>query len=128
MNKHQDRKTRIYDPVFKMKVILAVLKENLGYAEAAQLFEITNESTVRGWVKNYKGNSLPLTIDYKSIMPTKEQEPEKSNEELTLELQALKKELAQEKLRNKVLNTLIDYSEEEFNIDIRKKRGTKRSK
>ena len=39
----------------------------------------------------------------------------------------LKKQLAQERLRNKLLNAIIDIAEKELKIPIRKKSGTKPS-
>ena len=44
------------------------------------------------------------------------------------EMEALKKELAQERLRNKLLTAMIDIAEEQLKIPIRKKSGTKRLK
>jgi transposase len=42
------------------------------------------------------------------------------------EVQRLKKELATAQLHAKLLNTIVDLAEEQLNIDIRKKSGTKR--
>ena len=42
------------------------------------------------------------------------------------ELRRLRKELEEERLRNELLNTMIDIAEEQMGIDIRKKRGAKR--
>ena len=127
MNKYQDPKTRHYTSEFKMRVINAVLAEGLNYVEAAEQFEVTNESTVRGWVKQFNRNRLSLSID--SFVPmSRLKDEDKSKEELVLKLRALEKQLEEEKFKNKVLNTLIDVVDEELNIDIRKKGGTKQSK
>jgi len=40
-------------------------------------------------------------------------------------VEALQKELAKERLRNKLLTAIIDIAEEELKIPIRKKYGTK---
>ena len=127
MNKYQDPKTRHYTSGFKMRVINAVLAEGLNYVEAAELFEVTNESTVRGWVKQFQGNRLSLSID--SFVPmSRLKDEDKSKEELVLKLRALEKQLEEEKFKNKVLNTLIDVVDEQLNVDFRKKGGTKQSK
>lgn len=42
------------------------------------------------------------------------------------ELRRLRKELEEERLRNELLNTMIDIAETQMGIDIRKKRGAKR--
>ena len=127
MNKYQDPKTRHYTSEFKMHVINAVLAEGLNYVEAAEQFEVTNESTVRGWVKQFQGNKLSLSID--SFVPmSRLKDEDKSKEELVLKLRALEKQLEEEKFKNKVLNTLIDVVDKQLQIDIRKKGGTKQSK
>ena len=127
MNKYQDPKTRHYTSEFKMRVINSVLSEGLSYVEAAAQFEVTNESTVRGWVKQFRGNKLSLSID--SFIPmSRLKDEDKSKEELVLKLRALEKQLEEEKFKNKVLNTLIDVVDKQLDIDIRKKGGTKQSK
>jgi hypothetical protein len=56
----------------------------------------------------------------------KEEEPEEVRQ-LKLEIKCLKAELAQEKLKARAYDTLIDVAEEMFQIPIRKKPGTKQS-
>ena len=51
----------------------------------------------------------------------------KQSEELPKEIVALQKQLAQEKLHNKVLTAMIEIAETELKIPIRKKYGTKQS-
>ena len=51
----------------------------------------------------------------------------KQSEELPREIVALQKQLAQEKLHNKVLTAMIEIAETELKIPIRKKYGTKQS-
>jgi len=51
----------------------------------------------------------------------------KQTEELPKEIVALQKQLAQEKLHNKVLTAMIEIAETELKIPIRKKYGTKQS-
>jgi UDP-glucose 6-dehydrogenase len=46
-------------------------------------------------------------------------------ENLPKDVASLQKELAQERLRNKLLTAIIDVAEEELKIPIRKKYGTK---
>ena len=50
---------------------------------------------------------------------------EASEDNLPKEVQALQKELAKERLRNKLLSAIIDVAEEELKVPIRKKYGTK---
>lgn len=48
--------------------------------------------------------------------------------ELPAEVRRLKKELEEARLYNELLNTMIDIAEDQLGIDIRKKRGAKRSR
>lgn len=55
-------------------------------------------------------------------------EKEKQDSELlNKRILALEKQLSSEKLRNLALEMLIDVAEEELEVDIRKKSGTKQS-
>ena len=52
----------------------------------------------------------------------------KQSEELPREIVALQKQLAQERLHNKVLTAMIEIAETELKIPIRKKYGIKQSR
>ena len=73
---------------------------------------------IHSWVMKFKGKSKSPSP--KPHLPVPESGLKKSNEMLQLE-EALRKE----KLRNELLNTMIDIAETELKISIRKKSGTK---
>ena len=73
--------------------------------------------TIHSWVMKNKGKDYKK--ESKSILNVVDS-PSDSKE-----VQRLKKELATSQLHAKLLNTIIDIAEKEFNIDIRKKSGTK---
>lgn len=50
--------------------------------------------------------------------------PEEKTKQLEREIERLKKDLENEKLRNEGLKTLIEVAEEKFNIKIKKKPGS----
>ena len=52
------------------------------------------------------------------------QEPE---DDLPNDIKALKKALTEERLKNQLLNTVIDIASKELGVDIRKKSGTRQS-
>lgn len=58
----------------------------------------------------------------------KAQKPEKqiNVEILPSDVKQLQEELRKARLHNKLLNAMIDIAEEQLNVDIRKKSGTKR--
>ena len=60
-----------------------------------------------------------------TLPPMKAEETTK--EELLKEVTALQQQLEQERLRVKLLNTMIDIAEKELQVPIRKKSGTRQS-
>jgi len=54
--------------------------------------------------------------------------PQPNQQQLPASMEQLQKLLEQERSRNKLLNAMLDMAEDELQIPIRKKFGTKRSK
>jgi transposase len=72
---------------------------------------------INSWVMEYQGRNL------KSSQPSA---PEPAKEPpLITDVNELQKEVRRLQLHNKLLNAIIDIAEDELNIDIRKKSGTK---
>lgn len=76
--------------------------------------------TLHCWVNQFQGK--PLKKEKKKKV---EIQPDPL-ERLPSDIKHLQEELRKVKLHNKLLNTMIDIAEEQLNIDIRKKSGTKR--
>jgi transposase-like protein len=72
---------------------------------------------IHSWVKKYQG---------KSLKPNKRQKTIEEKEVLPNDVKQLQEALRMAKLHNKLLNNIIDIAEEQLQIDIRKKSGTKR--
>lgn len=75
--------------------------------------------TLHGWVRNFQGKTMSRMKPQKSKKQTNE-------EPLPADIKQLQEELRKARLHNKLLNTMIDIAEEQLNIDISKKSGTKR--
>jgi transposase-like protein len=74
---------------------------------------------LHSWVNKFQGKlKKPKT---KKV----ENQPEQP-EHLSVDINKLQESLRLEKLKNKLLNSIIDIAEEQLKIDIRKKSGTKR--
>jgi transposase len=107
-----------YEVAFRRWLVRELNLNNLTKAEAISAFNLSGDGILRFWIKTYSDeHELPLPV-----MTAQEK----------LELQALKKrnkefEKKQESdlMHIKALNTLIDIAEEQLNINIRKKSGTK---
>ena len=72
---------------------------------------------IHSWVMKYQGKKRKINP---KLNDKKEEVP------LSKEVKQLQQELRKAQLHNKLLNAMIDIAEEQLNIDIRKKSGTKR--
>jgi transposase len=79
-------------------------------------------STLHRWVKKYEAGAEEGEV--KELAARRWEIAERSG--VPAELGRLRKELEEERLRNELLNTMIDIAESQMGIDIRKKRGAKR--
>jgi hypothetical protein len=72
------------------------------------------------WVSQFQGK-----IVRKKKSKEKKQSEATVQDNLPTDVKQLQEELRKAKLHNKLLNAMIDIAEEQLNIDIRKKSGTK---
>lgn len=72
---------------------------------------------IHSWVMKYQGKKRKINP---KLNDKKEEVP------LSKEVKQLQQELRKAQLHNKLLTAMIDIAEEQLNIDIRKKSGTKR--
>lgn len=80
-----------------------------------------NFRTIHRWVKEDEGLKGPGSEEKKAWRGLVTRDAE-----LGSEVKRLKKELEEARLYNRLLNTMIDIAEEQFEIPIRKKPGAKR--
>lgn len=107
-----------YEVAFRRWLVRELNDKKLTRSEAAATFNLSGHSLLHDWVKKYSdAHELPLPV-----MTAQEK----------LELQALKKRNKELEKKHesdlmhiKALNTFIDIAEEQLNINIRKKSGTK---
>lgn len=109
---------RVYKPSEKRSVLRAI-EQGMSVSEAAIAFGIPNSSSIRSWIKKTKAENADL-----SAIPMKNPQQQDPKDQ---DLQALKGELAEAKLKITALETMIDVAEEHLKIDIRKKSGARQS-
>ena len=117
-NRPAKRSQRDYNLGFKLAVISQVEKGELTYKQAQKKYGIQGRSTVLVWLRKF-GNldwSKPKLL----FMVKSKETPAQS-------IKRLEKELADEKLKNTVLNTMIDISDSQYGTQIRKKFSPKPS-
>lgn len=109
---------------FKEAVVNEYLLGSVSQAQLAAKYGI-GKSSVDRWIQKHRGRvpSKRLPIDC-VISPVMIKEV---RDDLPEDVQELRRQLEQEKLRNKLLTAMIDIAERDLKIPIRKKFGTKPS-
>jgi len=112
-NQRKKRTQRDYNLGFKLAVISQVEKGEMTYKQAQKSYGIQGRSTVLVWLRKHG------TLDWskpRPRVPTIEMK-----ETPAQKIKRLETELSDEKLKNKVLNTMIDISDQQYGTSIRKK-------
>lgn len=117
-NRPEKRSQRDYNLGFKLAVISQVEKGELTYKQAQKKYGIQGRSTVLVWLRKF--GTLDWSKPNLLFMA-------KSKETPAQIIKRLEKELADEKLKNTVLNTMIDISDSQYGTQIRKKFSPKPS-
>ena len=113
------RTQRDYNLGFKLSVVQQVEKGELTYKQAQKAYGIQGRSTVLVWLRKYG------TLDW--VDPKSRQMP-KRKETPAQKIKRLERQLSDEKLKNDILNTMIDISDKQYGTSIRKKFSTNQSK
>tara|TARA_A100001015_G_C14968303_1_gene703998 strand:- start:1284 stop:1682 length:399 start_codon:yes stop_codon:yes gene_type:complete len=111
------RTQKDYNLGFKLAVVAQVEKGELTYKQAQRRYGIQGRSTVLVWLRKH-GNlnwSNPSTA-----MPRSKETPSQ-------QIKRLEKELADEKLKNLILNEMVDTFDRDYNAGLRKKFQPKQS-
>ena len=114
----EKRTQQDYTMAFKLGIVSRVEKGEFTYKQAQQHYGIQGRSTVLVWLRKY-GNLDWSKPTIHTMLQSKETPAEK--------IKRLEKELADEKLKNTVLNTMIDISDSQYGTQIRKKFSPKPS-
>ena len=114
------RTQRDYNLGFKLAVISQVEKGEMTYKQAQKAYGIQGRSTVLNWLRKF-GN-----LDWKKPIIHSMSSP-KSKETPAQKIKRLEKELEEQRLKNEMLNYMIDLSDKQYGIEIRKKYSPKQS-
>ena len=104
------RTQRDYPMSFKLAVVRQVEEGALTYRQAQEKYGIQGRSTVLVWLRKHG------QCDWS---PTKE--PTMTKESPAQKIKRLEKDLEDERLRNLVLNEMIDVLDEKYGTQLRKK-------
>lgn len=107
------RTQRDYNLGFKLAVVSQVEKGDMTYKQAQRAYGIQGRSTVLVWLRKHG------TLDWNK--PKSRLTYIKMKETPAQKIKRLERELSDEKLKNKILNTMIDISDQQYGTSIRKK-------
>jgi len=109
-----------YNLGFKLAVIDQVEKGEMTYKQAQKAYGIQGRSTVLVWLR--KHGNLDWSIPHLHSMKNP-----RSKETPAQKIKRLEKELEDERLKNEILNKMIDVSDQQYGTSIRKKYLPKQS-
>lgn len=114
-SKRKRRTQRDYTMGFKLKLVDAVEKGDMTYKQAQKIYGIQGRSTVLTWLR--KHGKMDWTQPVRHLMP---QSP-KDKETPAQKIKRLERELEDERLRNMLMNEIVDILDAEYGTGLRKK-------
>ena len=114
-----------YSEAFKQKIIKEVEEGSSSKSEIIKKYGLNRHSLLHSWLRKYGKNHL-LNKIVRIQMP-QEKSVYDEIKKLKKEKQKLESALAQSHLKVMAFETLIEVAEEKYQIDIKKKIGTKQS-
>jgi len=103
-----------YNLGFKLAVVAQIEKGEMTYKQAQKSYGIQGKSTVLVWLR--KHGTFDWNNPKEHFMPIP-----KSKETPAQKIKRLERELSDERLKNKILNTMINISDKQYGTSIRKK-------
>jgi transposase len=110
-----------YTEAFKMQIVREVEGGKITESEAGGRYGILGHSTILKWCRKYG------RVRFRGKKGAEMEEKDREILRLGNEIDELKEELEAARIKNVVLETLVDVAERELHIPIRKKYGAKRS-
>ena len=114
------RTEKDYSLPYKLKVIDEVEKGYLTYKQAQTKYGIQGRSTVLVWLRKHGNLDWSNPTIYSMPQPKRKLTPAE-------QIKKLEKQLKDEKLKNLILNTMIDVSDTQYGTAIRKKYASQQS-
>lgn len=115
VRKRKKRTQRDYTMGFKLQVVAAVEKGDMTYKQAQRIYGIQGRSTVLIWLR--KHGKFDWTQPVRLTMP----KTPKANETPAQTIKRLERELDDERLRNLLMNEVVDILDAEHGTGLRKK-------
>ena len=108
------RSQRDYTLGFKLQVVSEVEKGHMTYKQAQKTYGIQGRSTVLVWLRKHG------TLDWSNPILHRMKTPQKT-ETPAQKIKRLERELADERLKNEIMNDMIDIFDNQYGAGLRKK-------
>ena len=117
------RTIKRYSIAFQRKVVSEIESGELTIGDARRLYDITGSETIQNWILKLGKNHLLNKVVRIEMKGEKDR-----IKELEKKVRQLESALADEHIKNIVLESLVDIAREKYGIDLKKKNGQARSK
>ena len=114
-NIKRKRTQRDYTMGFKLQIVMAVEKGDMTYKQAQNIYGIQGKTTVLTWLRKHG------KMDWSTNMRLPMSHSPKAKETPAQTIKRLERELEDEQLRNRLLNTVVDILDTEHGMNLRKK-------
>jgi len=108
------RTQKDYNLGFKLAVVSQVEKGEMTYKQAQKAYGIQGRSTVLVWLRKHSNFDWRNPKIHSMLNP-------RSRETPAQKIKRLERELSDERLKNEILNKMIDISDQQYGTSIRKK-------
>jgi transposase-like protein len=112
------RTIKRYSIAFQRKVVSEIESGELSIGDARRLYDITGKETIQNWISKLGKNHLLNKVVRIEMKDEKERV-----KELEKKVRQLESALADEHIKNIVLESLVDIAREKYGIDLKKKNG-----
>lgn len=112
-----------YSLSFQQKVVSEIESGQLSIGDARRLYDITGCETIQKWIRKLGKNHLLNKVVRIEMKGEKDR-----IKELEKRIRELESALANEHLRNILLETMVEIAKEDYGIDLKKKHGQRPSK
>lgn len=107
-----------YSIAFQQKVVNEIESGELSIGDARRLYDIRGCETIQNWIRKFGKNHLLSKVVRIEMKDEKDR-----IKELEKKIRQLESALANEHIKNAVLESLVDIAQEKYGIDLKKKIG-----
>lgn len=114
LKRSKKRSQRDYTLGFKLSVVSQVEKGDMTYKQAQKAYGIQGRSTVLVWLRKHGTLDWSNPIKNSLNSPTRKETPAQK-------IKRLERELEDEKIKNSIMNSMIDVFDNQYGAGLRKK-------